>query len=34
MTQNETKFMDSALALAEALHFTKQQRDCGSVNRS
>ncbi len=23
MTQNETKFMDSALALAEALHFTK-----------
>ena len=23
MTQNETKFMDSALALAETLHFTK-----------
>ena len=23
MTQNETKFMDSAMALAETLHFTK-----------
>ena len=26
MTQNETKFMDSALALAETLHFTKAAR--------
>ena len=26
MTQNETKFMDSAMALAETLHFTKAAR--------
>jgi len=26
MTQNETKFMDSALALAETLHYTKAAR--------
>ena len=26
MTQNETKFMDSARALAETLHFTKAAR--------
>ena len=26
MTQNETKFMDSAMALAETLHFTKASK--------
>ena len=26
MTENETKFMDSAMALAETLHFTKAAR--------
>ncbi len=34
MTQNETKFMGSAMALAETLHFTKAARDSVSVSPS